>query len=282
MTDRPERTSKKADAKAAVKPSTPVRRLPEPPRTSFNFVSETVDSRRRRRQSAATVTTVAVVCLFLTVFLGVRAQTAASSFNAEAESINDRIRAIKVESASAFKYDGVDIPGNIDVPDHLSRRISQVAASFAEDIDSEAVFGVIRDTTPEQVRVKSVSVQAVATEQQTLQQATTTTAVSPESGAAPSTTQVTKETVSYTQYDFKFSVSAVVSSYADAQVWKDLLRQKKDYVFNVSLSPPGGDVASGLIINAEFVVSRKALLTRQKSLLEPIAPEIFSTGESNG
>ena len=88
--------------------------------------------------------------------------------------------------------------------------------------------------------------------------------------------------MSYTQYDFKFSVSAVVSSYADAQVWKDLLRQKKEYVFNVSLSPPGGDIASGLIINAEFVVSRKALLTRQKSLLEPIAPEIFSTGESNG
>jgi hypothetical protein len=279
MTDKQGRVSKKAAVKAATKPTAPVRRLPEPPRTSFNFVSETVDGRRRRRQSVATVTSVAVVCLFLTIFLGVRAQTAASSSRAEAERIDDKIKDIKVESASAFKYEGVNIPGNIDVPGHLSKRISQVATSFAEDIDPEAVFSIIKETTPEQIRVKSVSIQSVVAEQQTVQQTTTTT--SPKSDTTPSTTQVTAEPVSYTQYDFKFSVSAVVPSYADAQVWKDLLRQKTDFVFNVSLSPPAGDVASGLTVNAEFFVSRKALLTRQKSLLEPIAPEIFSTGESN-
>lgn len=273
------RVASKSFAKQPAKQSAPVKRLPEPPRTSFNFVAETVDGRRRRRQSIATVASVAAVCLFITIAMGFRAQTATSSANAEAESLNKSIRAIKSEAASAFKYDGRDIPGSIDVPAHLSKRVSQVASSFAEDIDPVVVYNLIKETTPEQIRVKSVSIQAVPAADESA--ATTTTTTDPSQKTTTTLPSDKEPSVVYAKYNFRFSVSAIVPSYADAQAWKDKLRANPS-LSQVSLSPPAGDPSTGLTINADFQVTRYALLTRQRSVLEPIAPQLFQSGNENG
>lgn len=282
----PSRVSKKAAAKAAVKPAAPVKRLPEPPRTSFNFVSETVDSRRRRRQSASIVTAVAVVGLFLTIFVGFGAQSSTNSAKKEADRLEKEIKAIRASATAAFKYGEpggptVSIPGKIDVPAHLTKRISQVASTFAEDVDPVAVLDLILKTTPSGIRIKSVSIQAVpALDQSPAPETTTTT--TPNSGNKSTTTVPEVAKVVYTKYDFRFSVSAVVPSYSDAQLWKDRLRSPENNLTQVSLSPPAGDTATGLTVNADFIVSRTALLTRQAQLLGQIAPELFVTGDPNG
>jgi hypothetical protein len=211
--------------------------------------------------------------------MGFRAQHATSSANAEAERLSKSVSAIKSEAASAFKYDGRDIPGSIDVPSHLSKRVAQVASSFAEDIDPVVVYNLIKETTPEQIRVKSVSIQAVPAADESYTAATTTTS-QPQKGTT-TIPEDKEQTVTYAKYDFRFSVSAIVPSYADAQAWKDKLRANPN-LSQVSLSPPAGDPSTGLTINADFQVTRFALLTRQRATLESIAPQLFQVGEKNG
>lgn len=279
MSEEIKRTSKRSLAKQPAKQQ-PTRRLPEPPRTSFNFVAETVDGRRRKRQSIATVTSVAMLCLFVTLAMGFRAQTAASSARSEADSLKKKVRAITSEAASAFKYDGQDIPGDVEVPDHLSKRIAQVASTLSEDIDPVVVYNLIKETTPEQIRIKSVSIQAVPADDSAGDVITTTTTSTPKE----TTTTIVPEkeqNIVFTKYNFRFSVSAIVPSYTDAQAWKDKLRQNPS-LSRVSLSPPAGDPSTGLTINADFQVTRYALLTRQKAILEPISPQIFQEVQGNG
>ena len=168
-----------AKNKAVKTQETQRRRLPEPPRTAFNFVAAEIDERRKKRQSILVVGSVAVVAFTLTATLGLWAQKGASAAQKEQAAFEAEIQTARASVAQAFGA------GDFDVPRHVEVRTAQLSATLGSDVDILPLFELLRKSSITGVYLSSI---AISLESSTASEAPVTTLVTTTDPKATTTT----------------------------------------------------------------------------------------------
>lgn len=242
-------------AKAAKTQEAQRRRLPEPPRTAFNFVAAEIDGRRKKRQSIMIVGSVAVVAFTLTATLGLWAQGGVAAAKKEQAALETKIQEARATVVQAFGA------GDFDVPKHTEIRLAQLSATLGSDVDVLPLLELLRKAGVPGVKVSSV---AIALESATggaeaAPAATTTT----DPNATTTTTSPPKVT-----YEYRIRLTANGTGFEDALTYKKSLVNEPLFS-NVNVTQSGTPEA-GIQISADFIVATKVLTPRFNKIQEEL------------
>jgi hypothetical protein len=236
-----------AQTKAVKTQETQKRRLPEPPRTAFNFVAAEIDERRRKRQSILTVGAVAIVAFTLTATLGLWAQRGASNAKKDQAAFETQIQAARLSVAQAFSA------GDFDVPKHVETRLAQLSATLGSDVDILPLLELIRKSSIPGVKVTSLVI--------TLDSSSSVAAPSPNQStttdpkAATTTTLPPKVT-----YKYMIRIAAEGTTFEDALNYKRAL-EKEPLFSDINVSQTGTPESS-IKITADLVLATEVLTPR--------------------
>ena len=253
-----------AKNKAVKTQETQRRRLPEPPRTAFNFVAAEIDERRKKRQSILVVGSVAVVAFTLTATLGLWAQKGASAAQKEQAAFEAEIQTARASVAQAFGA------GDFDVPRHVEVRTAQLSATLGSDVDILPLFELLRKAAVPGVKIDSVTIalESASTDVEATPADTTTT----DPKATTTTTLPPKVT-----YQYRILLSAKGTGFEDALTYKKSLEKEPLFAsVNVTQS---GTPETGIRITADFVLSSDVLTPRFNKIQNDlgITPEVAPT-----
>ena len=236
-----------AKNKAVKTPETQKRRLPEPPRTAFNFVAAEIDERRKKRQSILVVGSVALVAFTLTATLGLWAQKGASSAQKEQAAFEAEIQTARASVAQAFGA------GDFDVPRHVEVRLAQLSATLGSDVDILPLLELLRKSSITGVTLSSI---AITLESSTGAEETVTTQVTTTDPKATTTTTLPPKVT----YKYKVRLAAKGTTFEDALNYKRSL--VKEPLFSEVNVAQTGTPEAGIQITADFVLDSKVLTPR--------------------
>jgi hypothetical protein len=236
-----------AETKAAPNQETQKRRLPEPPRTAFNFVAAEIDERRKKRQSILTVGAVAIVAFTLTATLGLWAQRGTTNAKKDQATFETQIQAARLSVAQAFNA------GDFDVPKHVETRLAQLAVTLGSDVDILPLLELIRKSSIPGVKVTSLVISldsSSAASQPAPSQSTTT-----DPKATTTTTLPPKVT-----YKYKVRLAAEGTTFEDAYNYK-LALEKEPFFSDINVSQTGTPESS-IDITVDLVLATEVLTPR--------------------
>lgn len=235
-----------AQTKTAKTQETQKRRLPEPPRTAFNFVAAEIDERRKKRQSILTVGAVAIVAFTLTATLGLWAQRGTSNAKKDQAAFETQIQAARLSVAQAFSA------GDFDVPKHVETRLAQLSATLGSDVDILPLLELIRKSSIPGVKVTSlvITLDSSSVTAPSPSQSTTT-----DPKATTTTTAPPKVT-----YKYVIRLSAEGTSFEDALNYKRAL-EKEPLFSDINVSQTGTPESS-IKITVDLVLATEVLTPR--------------------
>ena len=253
-----------AKNKAVKTQETQRRRLPEPPRTAFNFVAAEIDERRKKRQSILVVGSVAVVAFTLTATLGLWAQKGASAAQKEQAAFEAEIQTARASVAQAFGA------GDFDVPRHVEVRTAQLSATLGSDVDILPLFELLRKSSITGVYLSSI---AISLESSTASEAPVTTLVTTTDPKATTTTTLPPKVT----YKYKVRLTAKGTTFEDALNYKRSLEEEP--LFSEINVAQTGTPEAGIQITADFVLSSDVLTPRFNKIQNDlgITPEVAPT-----
>ena len=252
---KPPKDKVNSKTKAVKTQETQKRRLPEPPRTAFNFVSAEIDERRKKRQSILIVGAVAVVAFTLTATLGLWAQKGASAAQKEQAAFETQIQTARASVSQAFGA------GDFDVPRHLDIRLAQLSATLGSEVDILPLLELLRKASIPGVKLTSLAVTLESSTEAVEPATTQVTTTDPK--AATTTTLPPKVT-----YIYKIRLAASGTTFEDALKYKrSLLNETLFSQINVSQT---GTPESTIQITADFVLASKVLTPRFNKIQEDL------------
>ena len=253
-----------AKNKAVKTQETQRRRLPEPPRTAFNFVAAEIDERRKKRQSILVVGSVAVVAFTLTATLGLWAQKGVSAAQKEQAAFEAEIQTARASVAQAFGA------GDFDVPRHVEVRTAQLSATLGSDVDILPLFELLRKSSITGVQLSSI---AISLESSTASEAPVTTLVTTTDPKATTTTTLPPKVT----YKYKVRLAAKGTTFEDALNYKRSLEEEP--LFSEINVTQTGSPEAGIQITADFVLSSDVLTPRFNKIQKDlgITPEAAPT-----
>jgi len=241
------------------------KRVPEVPRSAFNFIAENWEQRRRRRRSLATVGGVVGVTMSLVLGYGYKVGNEMTALSSKQAKTQQEIEKTHADVAAVFG------PGGADVVQHMKERVGQIDGILAYDIDGKLIEEQLLQAIDPNLQLRSIQIvmdpQAIVvpgttvppTEGETTTTSTTITAnTSSPQTTVPSTLQV--------GYLINFEV--VGSDYSDAPNLKVALSQVS-FLTGVNLVPnyTGG---SGVIINVSARLNVANVQTRRAAAAQQL------------
>jgi hypothetical protein len=228
----------------AQEPQTATRkRVPEVPRTAFNFISEAWDSRRRRRRSALIVGGIVGSALVLVVTTGFNAGSAEDGFKKQHEAADAELKQVKADVASVFG------PGGSDVVEHMRSRRAQIDGVLAYSLDPEVVEQQILASIDPSLRLESITLTADANALAVSGPATTlapgASTTEPASTLAPVPSTTIPEQLNLV---YNLTIQLRGKAYDDAARLQQALASVP-FLTDVAVSQPSGTPESGLSIS---------------------------------
>lgn len=262
-----ERPSRQARKTANAAPDTtreaPRKRVPEVPRSAFNFIAVQWEQRRARRRSALVVGGVVGSALLLVLSLGYRAGGAANALKRQQSTAQQEIAAVKQQVAAVFG------PNGADVVEHMKKRRSQIDGVLAFDLDIELVQSNIVTAIDPSVRVMSLQLtpdaNSIAPPETTPPSSAPdgqTTTPTPDA-AAPVTTVPTQLGIRYL-----LNLSMMATSYDDLPRLEGALRAVP-FLSDVALTY-GGSPASGLKVDVTAKLDPTVMQPRRTQLFQEL------------
>lgn len=225
----------------------PKKRLPEVPRSAFNFLSVQWEAKRRRRRSVLLVGSVVGTALLVVVYIGFSASQERGNLSSKRAAAQREIESVKAEVAKVFG------PGGADVVQHMRDRRQQIDAALAFNVSAIEVEKELAALLPDS-QVKILNVQ-LSPDSAALAAAAATTTVAPSpdgsttSGApttaAPGTTVPSGP--QKIQVSYNLNLQLAVPSFDQLTV-VDAQLKKAPYLSNVAVNF-GGSPESGVTIN---------------------------------
>jgi Tfp pilus assembly protein PilN len=238
----PSRRQNQTSAAQESQPQPTRKRVPEVPRTAFNFISESWDSRRRRRRSAIIVGGIVGSALVLVVTTGFRAGSAEDGFVKQHEAADAELKQVKADVAKVFG------PGGSDVVEHMRARRAQIDGVLAYSLDPEVVEQQLLAAIDPSLNLESITLTA---DGNALAVAASTTVAPGASTTKPTSTTPTVPTTTLPEQlslVYNLTIQLRGRSYDDAARLQQALASVP-FLSEVTVSPPSGTPETGLSIS---------------------------------
>jgi hypothetical protein len=240
------------------------KRVPEVPRTAFNFISEAWDSRRRRRRSALIVGGIVGSALVLVVTTGFRASSAEDEFVKQHEAADMELKQVKADVAKVFG------PGGSDVVEHMRARRAQIDGVLAYSLDPEVVEQQLLASIDPSLHLESVTLTADANALAVA--APTTTAAPGASTTKPASTLPAVPTTTLPeQLNLVYNLTIQVrgKAYDDAARLQQALASVP-FLSDVQVSQPSGTPETGLSISIVARFDPKSMQPERTDLFQKL------------
>ena len=255
-------TPQEAPQDAAAQPR---KRVPEVPRSAFNFIAENWEQRRRRRRSLATVGGVVGVTMTLVLGYGYKVGSEMSALSKKQATTQQAIEKTHADVAAVFG------PGGADVVQHMKERVGQIDSILAYDIDGKLIEEQLLQAIDQSLHLRSIQIvmdpQSIVVPGTTVLPAegetTTTSTTVTANTASPQTTLP-----STLQVGYLINFEVVGTDYSDAPNLKVALSQVP-FLTGVNLVPnyTGG---SGVIINVSARLDVASVQTRRTAAAQQL------------
>lgn len=241
------------------------KRVPEVPRTAFNFISEAWDSRRRRRRSALLVGGIVGSALVLVVTTGFRASSAEDGFKKQHEAADAELKQVKDDVAKVFG------PGGSDVVEHMRTRRSQIDGVLAYSLDPEVVEQQLLASIDPSLNLESVTLTADANAIAVAADATTTLAPGASTTKPASTVPSAPATTIPEQLNLVYNLTIQLrgKAYDDAARLQQALATVP-FLKDVIVSQPSGTPETGLSISITARFDPKSMQPERTDIFQKL------------